>query len=79
MQCRFAEAKFAYERAMPYYIAVNNKERQSMLFRLISYTYSYQGYNEKAFENMLKAIRITDKIKDARGVISSPGKHGRLI
>ena len=72
MQCRFSEAELVYKRAMLYYITADNKERQSMLFRLISYTYSSRGYNEKAFENILKAIRITDKINDARGVISSP-------
>lgn len=72
VQSNFSDSRFAYELALPYYIATNNKERQSMLFRLISLTYSACGYNEKAFENTLQAIRITYKISDARGVISSP-------
>jgi tetratricopeptide (TPR) repeat protein len=71
-QWKFYQAKLSYERAMPYYITVDNKERQSMLLRLISYTYSERGYNETAFEYILKAIRITFVIHDARGVISSP-------
>ena len=75
-QCKFSEAKLAYERAMPYSITVDNKERQSMLLRLISYTYSERGYYEMAFENMLQAIRITYKISDARGIISSPQNMG---
>lgn len=71
-QWEFSEARSAYERAMPFCIATDNKERQSMLLRLISYTYSAPGYNEKAFEYMLKAIRLTYIVKDGRGVISSP-------
>ncbi|MGZ5283696.1 MAG: tetratricopeptide repeat-containing sensor histidine kinase, partial [Bacteroidia bacterium] len=78
VQCKFSDAKLAYERAMTYYINTDNKERQSMLFRLISLTYSARGYNEKAFENTLQAIRITDKISDARGVISSPENMANL-
>ncbi|HEX8278197.1 MAG TPA: histidine kinase, partial [Segetibacter sp.] len=78
VQCKFSEAKLAYERAMPYYIAVKNKEKQSMLLRLISYTYGSRGYNEKAFDYMLQAIRITFKINDVRGVISSPENMGTL-
>jgi len=77
-QCKFSDAKLAYERAMLYYTTTENKEKQSMLLRLISYTYSERGYNEKAFENVLQAIRITYKISDARGVISSPQKVGVL-
>ena len=77
-QCKFTEAKLAYEKAMPYYIHIDNKERQSMLLRLISYTYSSRGYNEKAFENMLQAIRITYKIGDSRGMVSSPSSMGLL-
>lgn len=81
--CLFSEGKFsdaisAYERAMPYYVRVDNKERQSMIYRLISQAYSALGYNEKAFENTLKATRITDKISDARGVISSPENMANL-
>lgn len=71
-QWKFSEAKSAYERAMPFCIATGNKERESMLLRMISYTYSSRGYNEMAFEYMLKAIRITYIINDPRGVISSP-------
>lgn len=78
MQCKFSAAKLAYERALPYYIKVDNKERQSMLFRLISATYSLRGYYEKAFENTLQAIRITYKISDVRGVISSPENMASL-
>jgi len=78
MQCKFSEAKLAYEQAMPYYVKVDTKERQSMIFRLISQTYSARGYNEKAFDNTLQAIRITDKISDSRGVISSPQNMGNL-
>ena len=77
-QCKFTEAKLLYEQALPYYISIDNKERQSMILRLISLTYSARGYNEKAFENTLKAIRITDKISDARGVISSPENMANL-
>ena len=77
-QCKFGEAKLAYERAMPYFIKVGNKEIQSRLLRLISYTYSERGYNEKAFEYLLQAITITFKINDARGVISSPEVMGNL-
>lgn len=77
-QCKFAEAKLAYEKAMPYYVKVKNRERQSMIFRLISLTYSARGFNEKAFENTLQAIRITEKISDARGVISSPENIANL-
>ncbi len=77
-QGKFSEAELAYVRAMPYYMEVNNKERQSMLLRLISTTYSARGYNEKAFENTLQAIRITFIISDARGVISSPLNMGVL-
>jgi Histidine kinase/Tetratricopeptide repeat len=77
-QGKFADAKLAYERSMPYYLLVNNKERQSMLLRLISYTYGERGYNEMAFEDMQKAIRITYKIRDARGVISSPENMGNF-
>ncbi|RYY23357.1 MAG: hypothetical protein EOO04_14430, partial [Chitinophagaceae bacterium] len=62
----------AYDRAMLYFIKSNNKEKQSMLYRLISYTYSERGYNEIAFENVLKSMTITADISDARGVISSP-------
>jgi anti-sigma regulatory factor (Ser/Thr protein kinase) len=71
-QWKYSEARATYERAMPFCIATDNKERQSMLLRLISYTYSSPGYNEKAFEYMLKAIRLTYIVKDERGVISSP-------
>jgi hypothetical protein len=71
-QGKFKEAKVAYEQAMPYYVATGNKEKQSMLFRLISYTYSEQGYNEKAFENVSTAMRLTDDVQDDRGIISSP-------
>jgi tetratricopeptide (TPR) repeat protein len=71
-QWKFSKAKLAYERGMPFCIATGNRERESMFLRLISYTYSSRGYNEKAFEYMLKAIRITFVIHDARGVISSP-------
>ena len=77
-QCKFSDAKLAYEKALPYYIKVDNKERQSMVLRLISLTYSARGYNEKAFENTLRAIRITDKISDVRGVISSPENMANL-
>ena len=77
-QCKFSEAILAYEQALPYYIMTDNKERQSMILRLISLTYSARGYNEKAFENTLKAIRITYKISDARGVISSPENMANL-
>ena len=62
-QCKFSDAKLAYERAMPYYIIADNKERQSMLLRLISYTYGERGYNEKAFENMLTFSHIINFIK----------------
>jgi tetratricopeptide (TPR) repeat protein/anti-sigma regulatory factor (Ser/Thr protein kinase) len=78
MQCRFSDAKLAYERAMPYCVATGNKERQSMLLRMIAYTYGSRGYNEKAFENVLQALRITYKISDPRGVISSPQVMGGL-
>lgn len=78
MQGKYSEAKLCYERAMVYYITAGIKERQSMLFRLISATYSARGYNEKAFENTLQAIRITDKINDPRGVISSPENMANL-
>ena len=78
VQCKFSDAKSAYERARFYYVTIDNKERQSMLFRLISLTYSARGYNEKAFENTLKAIRLTYKISDARGIISSPENMGNL-
>jgi tetratricopeptide (TPR) repeat protein len=71
-QWKFLEAKSAYERAMLFCIATDKKERQSMLLRLISYTYSARGYNEKAFEYMLKAIRLTFIVHDERGIISSP-------
>ena len=77
-QGKFLDAKLAYELALPYYVKVDNKERQSMILRLISLTYSARGYNEKAFENTLQAIRITDKISDARGVISSPENMANL-
>ena len=77
-QCKFPDAKLAYERAMPYYVTANNKEKQSMLFRVISLTYSARGYYQKAFENTLQAIRITYKISDARGVISSPANMANL-
>ena len=77
-QCRFSDAKLAYERAMPYYITTGNKEKQSMLLRLISYTYGERGYNEKAFEIMLQSISITYKIQDTRGVISAPEVMGWL-
>lgn len=77
-QSKYVEAKLFYERALSYFISVDNKERQSMLLRLISVTYSTRGYNEKAFENTLKAIKITYKISDARGVISSPENMGNL-
>ena len=78
VQCKFMEAKAAYEKAMPYYLRTGNKEKQAMLYRLISYTYSARGYNEKAFENMLKAIRITREISDFRGSVSSPLNMGVL-
>jgi hypothetical protein len=78
LQCKFSDAKLAYERARIYYINIDNKERQSMLFRLISLIYSARGYYEKAFENTLQAIRITYKISDARGVISSPENMANL-
>ena len=61
VQGKFTEAKASYEKALPYYLITGNKEKQAMLYRLISYTYSARGYNEKAFENMLKAIRITGR------------------
>jgi tetratricopeptide (TPR) repeat protein len=77
-QCKYAEAEGAYERAMLYYTGSDNKEKMSMLFRLISLTYSARGYSEKAFDNTLKAISITDKISDARGVISSPENMANL-
>jgi hypothetical protein len=77
-QCKFSEAKLAWEKALLYYTKVDNKERQSALLRMISYTYSERGYNEKAFEHLLQAIRITFKINDARGVVSSPQVMGNL-
>jgi len=77
-QGKFSDAKLAFEQAMNYYEKVDNKERQSMLFRLISLTYSARGYYQKAFENTLQAIRITYKISDARGVISSPENMANL-
>lgn len=77
-QGKFSDAKLEYEQALPYYVSMDNRERQSMILRLISLTYSARGYNEKAFENTLKAIRITDKISDARGVISSPENMANL-
>ncbi|MEO5943776.1 MAG: histidine kinase [Ferruginibacter sp.] len=49
-----------------------------MILRLISGSYSARGYNEKAFENTLQAIRLTNKISDARGVISSPENMANL-
>lgn len=78
VQCKFSEAKLMYEQALPFYITVDNKEKQSMLLRLISYIDKDRGYSEKAFENMLQAIRITYKISDVRGVISSPENMGWL-
>ncbi len=78
MQAKFLEAKASYEKALPYFLDTDNKERQSMLYRVISYTYTAQGYNEKAFEYMLKAIRITQKIDDFRGSVSSPQALGFL-
>ncbi|HRH51379.1 MAG TPA: tetratricopeptide repeat protein [Panacibacter sp.] len=78
VQGKFNDAKAEYEKAMPYYLRINNKEKKAMLYRLISYTYSLQGYNEKAFENMLKAIRITREISDFRGSVSSPYNMGVL-
>ncbi|MFT3701702.1 MAG: histidine kinase [Agriterribacter sp.] len=77
-QGRYAEAKTTYERALHYYDRVGNKEKQSALLRMISSTYSVRGYYETAFENTLKAIRITDQIHDARGVLSSPENMGNL-
>ena len=78
MQAKFLEAKASYEKALPYFLETDNKERQSMLYRLISYTYDAQGYSEKAFEYMLKAIRITQKIDDFRGSVSSREALGFL-
>lgn len=78
MQDKFSEAKSSYEESLAYYVKVDNKERQSMTYRLISLTYSRRGYYEKAFENTLKAIRITYKISDARGIISSPENLANL-
>ena len=78
LQCKFSDAKMAYERAMTYYITSDDKVRQTMLLRIISLTYSARGYYEKAFENTVRAIRITDKISDARGVISSPENMANL-
>ena len=77
-QGKFSEANAEYERAIPFYVKKNNKERQSMVFRLISLTYSARGYNEKAFENTLQALRITNKLSDVRGVISSPENMANL-
>lgn len=77
-QCKFAAAKQAYERAMHYVIKLDDKKTQSSILRMISYTYSERGYNEKAFEYLLQAIGITFKINDARGVISSPEVMGNL-
>ncbi|MEO8416384.1 MAG: histidine kinase [Ginsengibacter sp.] len=77
-QCKFPEAKAAYEKSLPYYLDVHDKEKQTMLYRMISYTYSSQGYNEKAFEYLLEANRITQKINDFRGSVSSPQVLGML-
>ncbi|MDQ2720226.1 MAG: histidine kinase [Bacteroidota bacterium] len=77
-QCKFSEAKVCYKKSMPYYLDTKNKEKQSMLYRMISYTYSSQGYNEKAFEYVLEANRITQKINDFRGSVSSPQNLGLL-
>ncbi|MEO6135791.1 MAG: histidine kinase [Ginsengibacter sp.] len=77
-QCKFTEATEAYETAMPYFITAKKKERQTMILRLLSSTYSACGYNEKAFENTLRAIRITDNVSDARGAISSPENMANL-
>jgi len=79
VQCKFSDSKLAYERARSYYITIDNKEKQSMLFRLISSTYSARGYYEKAFENTLQALKITNKISDTRGIISSPENMGSLF
>lgn len=78
MQGKFSDAKLACERAKPYYISMDIKDRQSMLFRLISLTYSARGYYEKAFENTLQAMRISAKISDAMGGISSPENMANL-
>jgi tetratricopeptide (TPR) repeat protein len=77
-QCKFADAKAAYEKSLPYYLDANDKEKQTMLYRMISYTYRSQGYNEKAFDYMLAANRITQKINDFRGSVSSPQELGSL-
>jgi histidine kinase/tetratricopeptide repeat protein len=77
-QCKYSEAKLAYEHGMQYSIISKNLERKSMFLRLISYTYGERGYNVKAFDYMLQAIQITNKINDARGVISSPENMGNL-
>lgn len=77
-QCKFPEARAAYEKALPYYFDAKDKEKQTMLYRMISYTYRSQGYNEKAFEYLLMANRITQKINDFRGSVSSPQALGDL-
>ncbi|MDQ2863029.1 MAG: tetratricopeptide repeat protein, partial [Bacteroidota bacterium] len=77
-QCKFTEARAAYEKSLPYYLDANDRGKQTMLYRMISYTYSSQGYNEKAFEYLLMANRITQKINDFRGAVSSPQVLGDL-
>ena len=77
-QCKFLKAKDCYEKSLPYYLDTENKEKQTMLYRMISYTYRSQGYNEKAFEYMLASNRITQKINDFRGSVSSPQELASL-
>ncbi|MBC7848786.1 MAG: histidine kinase [Chitinophagaceae bacterium] len=77
-QARYEEARKTYEKGLPYLIATGNNERLGMFYRLISYTYSAQGYNEKAFENMSQAIRISERINDVRGSVSAPQNAGIL-
>ncbi|GAO42355.1 histidine kinase [Flavihumibacter petaseus] len=77
-QGKYAEARAAYEKAMRYYLVTKDGEKQSMLLRMISSTYSAAGYYDKAFENTAKAIRITYQISDERGIISSPENMGNL-
>lgn len=78
LQCRFEEAKLAFERARPFYFSVDNKGKQAMYFRMISYTYTARGYNEVAFENMIEALRITAKSSDVRSVVSTPQNMAAL-
>jgi tetratricopeptide (TPR) repeat protein len=73
-QGRYDESRFYEEKALNYFIQVQNKSKISTLYRMIGFNWGMQGYVEKAFECTRKDDSVFHTIKqpDAKNQIYSP-------